>query len=193
MTDPGGPAQWTGVKERSSDTASAVPAEFQKLYRAELPYVFHSLRRMGIADADLEDVSHDVFLAVYRRWADFDRSRPVRPWLFGFAYRIASDHRRLSRHRHEVGGVAADPIDERHLPDEQLAAEQKRRAVLAALDAIALDRRSVLVMHDLDGHPIPEIARALAIPLNTAYSRLRLARRDFESIIRRTTPPREAP
>ena len=122
---------------------------------------------------------------MYRRWADYDPARSVRAWLFGFAYRVASDHRRLSRHRHEVGGVAVEPADEARLPDEQLAAEQTRRAVLAALETIDLDRRAILVMHDLDGLPVTDIAVGLSIPLNTAYSRLRLARKDFETAIRR--------
>jgi DNA-directed RNA polymerase specialized sigma24 family protein len=39
-----------------------------------------------------------------------------------------------------------------------------------------LDRRAVFVMHALDEIPVPEIASTLAIPLNTAYSRMRLAR-----------------
>ena len=54
-----------------------------------------------------------------------------------------------------------------------------------ALDALDLDRRSVFVMHELDGQAVPEIARTLSIPLNTAYSRLRLARRDFVDAVKR--------
>ncbi|HEX2671205.1 MAG TPA: sigma-70 region 4 domain-containing protein [Polyangiaceae bacterium] len=40
-------------------------------------------------------------------------------------------------------------------------------------------------MHEIDGCPIPEVADALGIPLNTAYSRLRLARQDFADGLRR--------
>jgi RNA polymerase sigma-70 factor (ECF subfamily) len=52
--------------------------------------VLRSLQRLGVPPADLEDVAHDVFVVVYRRWADFDRDRPVRPWLFGIAFRTAA-------------------------------------------------------------------------------------------------------
>ena len=57
--------------------------------------------------------------------------------------------------------------------------------MLAALDTLDLDRRAIITMHDLYGHPIPEVATALAIPLNTAYSRLRLARQDFLAAVAR--------
>jgi RNA polymerase sigma-70 factor (ECF subfamily) len=189
-----GAAQYVGVNEtRAGSRAEPVPLDFHAVYDAEFGYVFRSLRRLGIMDHDIEDLAHDVFLAVYRRWAEYDPARAVRPWLFGFAYRIASDHRRLSRHRHEKSGVPTEAVDGAQLADEQLAAEQTRSAVLAALDTMDFDRRAILVMHDVDGHPVPEIARALLIPLNTAYSRLRLARRDFEFAIRRGSAKEGAP
>ena len=50
---------------------------------------------------------------------------------------------------------------------------------MRAMNEIPLDRRAVFVMHELEGQGIPEVAEALQVPLNTAYSRLRLARRDF--------------
>jgi RNA polymerase sigma-70 factor (ECF subfamily) len=43
----------------------------------------------------------------------------------------------------------------------------------------------VFVMHELDEVPVPEIAKTLGVPLNTAYSRLRLARADVVVAIQR--------
>jgi RNA polymerase sigma-70 factor (ECF subfamily) len=56
---------------------------------------------------------------------------------------------------------------------------------MEALDRLDFDRRVVLVMHDLDEISVPEIAAMLEIPLNTAYSRLRLARVDVVAAVRR--------
>jgi RNA polymerase sigma-70 factor (ECF subfamily) len=161
-----------------------VPAELEAIYRAELPYVYRSLQRLGVRPADVEDLAHDVFVAVHRRFAEYDRARPIRPWLFAFAYRVAADHRRLARHRRERPDHGDEVADPGARPDDRFAQAEARQRVLAALDAIDLDRRAVLVMHDLDGHAIPDVARALGVPLNTAYSRLRLARRDFEEAVR---------
>ena len=47
------------------------------------------------------------------------------------------------------------------------------------------DRRAVLVMHDLEGWTAPEIAAEIGVPLNTVYSRLRLARAEFRSAVDR--------
>jgi RNA polymerase sigma-70 factor (ECF subfamily) len=70
---------------------------------------------------------------------------------------------------------------------------QESQLVMRALDTLDLQRRAVFVMSELGGHTMPEIAETLSVPLNTAYSRLRLARQDFESAVRRLQPARRAP
>jgi RNA polymerase sigma-70 factor (ECF subfamily) len=52
-----------------------------------------------------------------------------------------------------------------------------------------VERRAVLVLHDIDGQPAPEVGRALDIPVNTVYSRLRLARQEFKAEVERVEPP----
>ena len=162
-------------------------AELQDLYRREISYVVHTLRRLGVKNAELEDVAHDVFVALYRHLGERDPARPLRPWLFGFCFRIASDHRKLARHRHEVPPLAHEPADPAPQPDELVAEERLRRQLLAALDAMDFEKRSLVVMHDLEGISVPEIAALLAVPLNTAYSRLRLARAEFERALVKIT------
>jgi len=162
------------------------PPPFRALFETEFPYVFTALKRLGVRDSDLEDVTHDVFVAVYRSLPNYDATRPLRPWLFGTAFRVASDYRRLARHRRErLGDADAEPVDDEPAADDQVEATEERLLVVEALDALDLDRRAVLVMHDIDGHSIPDVADALSIPLNTAYSRLRIAREQFRAAIHR--------
>jgi RNA polymerase sigma-70 factor (ECF subfamily) len=165
--------------------------EFRAIFDGECAYVWHTLRRLGVHERDLEDVTHDVFVTVHRKLDDYDPARPIKPWIFGIAYRVASDYRRLARHRREVvssmsaGEGGFEPADERPAADERYAAAQSRALVTEALGSLEIDRRAVFVMHELDGHAMPEIARVLSIPLNTAYSRLRLAREQFAVVVRR--------
>jgi RNA polymerase sigma-70 factor (ECF subfamily) len=100
----------------------------------------------------------------------------------------------MARHRLEVVGDGTPEAADGALPaDEQLAAQQARELVIQALDAVELDRRAILVMHDIDGHTMPEIASTLSLPLNTAYSRLRLARADFKAAVERRRRARGEP
>jgi RNA polymerase sigma-70 factor (ECF subfamily) len=76
-------------------------------------------------------------------------------------------------------------VDTSPLVEERLVEHENRALVAAALESLDLDRRAVFVLHDLDDVPVPEIARTLDIPLNTAYSRLRVARERFVKAITR--------
>lgn len=154
------------------------------VYRQEFAYIWRTLQRLGVADNDLEDLVHEVFVVVHRRFADYDQERPLRPWLFGIALRIASKHRRRPRHRIEVIGDV-EVTDPSSGADEHLATRQARERVLRLLQTLDLNRRAVFVMADLDGWSVPEIAETLQIPLNTAYSRLRSARKLFAAASRR--------
>ena len=163
------------------------------LFNEHFDYVWATLRQLGVAEEDREDLVQDVFLQVHSRLADPDATRPIRPRLFGFACRVATDHRRRARHRVEVLGVPSDAADDHPPADERLAGYEERELILEALQTIDLDRRAVLVMHDVDDVAVPQIARLFGIPLNTAYSRLRLAREQLASAVTRLRIARAVP
>ncbi len=155
------------------------------VYEAELSYVWSALGRLGVPGPEREDLAHEVFVIALERMPSFDATRPLRPWLFGIALRVVARQRRRARYVREVPVATPDATDDRRPPDEAAAAGQEQRLVLKALEALDLDRRAVVVLHDLDGHPIPDVARALNLRLNTAYSRLRLGRAEFVAALRR--------
>jgi len=173
--DPGGPGRDEALE----------PLEFRELFDEHFPYVWHALRRLGIADRDLEDLAHDVFLEVYRTRDRYDPARPLRAWLFGFAFRVASHHRRRARQRFEVLDDPGEQADAAPSALERVISSEALDVAHAALETIEIHRRAVFLMHEVDGFSIPEVSEALSIPLNTAYSRLRLARREFRERVRR--------
>ena len=158
---------------------------FQDVFRAHSRYVWVTLRRLGARTAELEDLTHDVFIQVLRHLDEYDPERPMRPWLFAFAFRVAAEDRRRVRRRPEVATDLGQAPDFKPGPVEELLQQERRELARAALDEVELNRRAVFILHELDGFAIPEVARSLEIPLATAYSRLRLAREDFALIARR--------
>ncbi len=161
--------------------------EFRKLFDAEYLYVCRTLRRLGVRDRDVEDLAQELFLVVHRQLASFDRSRAPRPWLYAFVVRLAANYRRLRRHRDELAGLAGDGADENHAPMAHHAQYADDRAtrdlVLRALDLLDDEKRDVLVLYDLEGFGAQEIAEMSAIPTNTVYSRVRLAREAFRRAV----------
>ncbi len=170
--------------------AAARPAEdprgFRNIFEREFDYVWLSLRRLGVHERDLEDVAQEVFVQVHKRLADYDPERPIRPWLFAFAFRCASsDWRRLARHRVELLGEHAEPPASAPGSEASLARAQDVVTLMGALEEIDLDRRAVFILFELDECPMKEIAERLGLPLFTAYSRLRVAREEFAAAARR--------
>jgi len=154
--------------------------DFDEIYHANISYLWRTLQRLGVPSADLEDRTHDVFSVVFRKQDSFDPSLAVRPWLFGIALRVASDARKRAKKREtqEWNENLADP----GLAQDESSA--KRQLVMRGLAELSLDQRAVVIMHDLDGYTAPEISKYLNIELNTVYSRLRLGRARFVSVVR---------
>lgn len=162
----------------------------QEWYRQHLSFVYRSLERLGIPSADIEDLAHDVFMVAHQRWEAFDRSSPVRPWLFGIAVKVASGAQHRAWRKREIPtDTYPETVDKQPLPDTLAERAQLQRKLLRALDTLDLDRRAIFVLHDLQGVAIPEAAQALGIPLNTAYSRLRAARLQVTEALRRLGHP----
>jgi RNA polymerase sigma-70 factor (ECF subfamily) len=152
-------------------------------YQRELDYLLRTLERLGVSPPDMEDLAQDVFLILRPNWQQYDSSRSLRPYIFAIAFRVASSHRR--RRWREVPIPVVDGPDSAPCPDGVLEASQARAVVLKVLQSIPLARRAVLVMHDLDDVPVQAVAATLSIPLFTAYSRLRKARRELKDGILR--------
>ena len=92
------------------------------------------------------------------------------------------------KRKREVAFASLEIRDSGASPDEALQSKQARAMVLRALEKIPLQRRAVLLMHDLEEVPMIQVAAALSIPMFTAYSRLRKARKEMEAAIRRMSP-----
>lgn len=174
MTKAAGPAQYAIVNEPDRP-AGAGPEVFHEIYEREFDYVWRNLGRMGVPHSELADAVHEVFLVLHRRWIEIDHARPIRPWLFGVARRVASD---LRAKRREQPTDVEPPATE----DPRLAQRDLLWRALATLDE---GRRTVVILHDFEGHTGAEIAGLLAIPANTVHSRLRLARADLATAVRK--------
>ncbi len=154
--------------------AAVVPA-LAEVYRAHVGFVWRVLRRLGVEDAALEDVVHDVFLVVHRRLGEYDGRAALTTWLFGIARGVASNHRRGVARAQRKLSVAPPPGA---APDPELRTQQQQLAAFVRefLAGQGEDRRLLFELADLEGLKVPEIAETLGMNLNTAYARLRAVR-----------------
>ena len=62
----------TTAEGRPCPAVDAAGLDLAAVYRGHAAFVWRVVRRLGVADAALEDVVHDVFLVVHRRLAEYD-------------------------------------------------------------------------------------------------------------------------
>jgi RNA polymerase sigma-70 factor (ECF subfamily) len=165
--------------------AGAAAPSFEAIYEEHFDFVWRSLRRLGVPEAGADDAVQDVFLAVYRRLGEFEGRSSIKTWLFGFALRVARDARRRAARKGTPEPLEATLADRAPSPLEQVEQARALRLFDDALGELDDDRRAVFVMGEIEGMTAPEMAEVLGIKLNTAYSRLRLARRDLEAALAR--------
>jgi RNA polymerase sigma-70 factor, ECF subfamily len=163
---------------------------FETIYRAHFPFVWRSLRRLGIREEDAADVAQEVFIIVHRKLPEFAGRSKVTTWLYGVCFRVASERRRAGPRR-ELGAQEAAAFVGRPADPAATAERNEGLAMLErVLDRIPDDQRAVFCLFELEGMTGEEIAEALEIPLGTAYSRLRLARVAFSAATAELVGPR---
>ncbi len=171
-----------GVVVKAALQQQANAPSFEAIFAEQIDFVVRSLLRLGVQERDVEDAAQQVFIVVHRRLFEYDATRSMRAWLWGIARRTASDYRELARHRIELddGKVARTAI-----ADGAEAGLTARQMVHRALEDVEPGRREVLVLYEMEGMTLKEVAEITGAPLNTVASRLRKARSEFAEAVGR--------
>jgi RNA polymerase sigma-70 factor (ECF subfamily) len=166
----------------------ALPAHelpsFDSIYGQYFDFVWSSAQRLGVSPPALDDVVQEIFMVIHSKLSTLRQPESLRSWIYGIVRRTVSDHRRSLRTRSRSAGALAVQAElERPKPRTPLDLNEQSEQVKllhALLEEIAWPKREVFMLAELEEMTVPEIAEALEIPLNTAYSRLRAARIAFE-------------
>lgn len=171
-------AQVEGVATTRA-SGGEVPA-FEAVYREHFGFVYACLLRLGVPDAAIDDAAQDVFITVHRRLAGFEGRSALRSWLFGIVRRVAFRHRRsalrLATRRRALADDPPTPAGDLATSIEQA---QRSALLLRALDTLDDDKRTALTLHVFEDLRGPEVAEFLGINVDTAYSRIKAARREL--------------
>ncbi len=181
---PVGPGSRPAGTTIGHDQAEAVAQAFEYWYEKHFDYVWRSLRRLGVPQSDIGDLTHDVFVIAWRRRASVHPDRSLRAWLFGVAFRVAAAHRRRSWFRRVESEPDPQVADQGLTPEQTLVVRRELKRLQDALARVPLRQRAVLLLHDFDEVPAAEVAAALEVPLKTVYSRLAAGRKYFRRAFR---------
>ena len=176
------PSEPTTALAREVEHARRISALFDAHYDA----IWRTLRRLGIPDADSDDAAQRVFVVAARRLDTMEVGHEGR-YLYGIAVRVASEMRRRAPAQREVmdDHTLAAIADDAPGPEQLLLENEARDALDAVLGAMPDDLRAVLVLVEIEGVAVADLAALLEVPVGTAASRVRRAREEFTACARR--------
>lgn|SRR5262245_3150794 len=127
---------------------------------------------------DAEDVAQEAFVKAYRSFSQLRDRERFRAWLVRVTWRLALDRRRGDRRREARDTESAIARDMRPTAcvTDDLVARERAAHLWHAIDELPEKLRVVVVLANIEGHDVGEVARLLAVPEGTVKSRLFLAR-----------------
>jgi RNA polymerase sigma-70 factor (ECF subfamily) len=162
-----------------------------KLFRDHSDFVARFLRRLGVAEADVDDLVQDVFVIAHGKGGYVAGQATPRSWLGAITVRVAANARRAQVRRREqaCGECVLAAVDQSASPEDLAARRETVGRALRILERLDRPHREAL-LHDLQGQSCTEIAALLHVPVGTVHSRLHVARRRCKKAWARLVPTR---
>ncbi len=155
-----------------------------RVYGLALSYVRNS--------EEARDVAQEIFVRIYRKLSSFDDQETFLPWLLRVGRNVCIDHLRRAKAR---GSSVNSPIEEDSdwaapglSPEEEASSGETRRLVYAALERLSETNREMIILKEIQGLKLEEIASLLALPQGTVKSRSNRARTELARAVLALNP-----
>ena len=175
------------VAQVSNNNCAYHSLSLDELFRAHMRDVYRVVARLlgpGASEADLEDLTQQVFLAAHRGWKNYRGEGKPTTWLYGISSRVVCGYlRSRKRQRRLREALEACPVEMLQAsdadPEAQVANREQLRVVWRVLMNIKVKKRLVYILYELEGQSGADIAQALDIQEATVWTRLFHARREL--------------
>ena len=160
---------------------------WRALYDRHFPDVERLVASLGIVDAEADDICQEIFVIIYKNLSRFRGEARLSTWIYRLTTREAI---RFARRRRLLRGLAElFARDRQSAPraDWSESVAGRRHYLRQLLDRLPPERRLALVLYEIEGVPVSEIARISDCAENTVWTRLHRARTELEKIAREAT------
>jgi RNA polymerase sigma-70 factor (ECF subfamily) len=162
-------------------------ASWRALFDAHFPFVYRTVRRLGVLGPEADDLTQEVFLVAFQRLSQF-REGKLTTWLYRIAANLVSDRHRKRTVRDALfglfGAVEETRVHER-TPHHDYEARESEAQVAQIIQRMAAKKREVFVLYELEQLSGEEIAERVGVPVGTVWTRLHHARLEFDRIAKK--------
>ena len=179
-------------------------SSWRRFYDRHAAFVLRCAWQLGTPAHEVEDVMQEVFTVVSRKLDQFESGK-VTTWMHRICANVVNDHHRRRRVRRALAPFLPKMLwaeEARENPERELEQTQARAQVARILERMGARKREVFVLFELESLSCDEIAERVGCPVETVWSRLFHARKEFARIgnqerlfeeARQGAPAREAP
>lgn len=189
IAHPAGTRLTSTTRTKARDKAAAEERSFDAIYREQRGRVVATVRSVLGHNDELEDVVQLVFMEIYRCLPRFEGRSKLSTWVYRITVNVTLQHIRKKKRRRwlTLASEGDEPMRLPHEVDQVRRLEQRQALELVerATSKLSEKKRTVWVLHELEGLQPPEIAEILHIPKNTVRSRLLAARREILAEVER--------
>jgi RNA polymerase sigma-70 factor (ECF subfamily) len=141
---------------------------------------------------DARDLAQDIFVRVYRKLDRFDGTSSFLAWLLKLSRNAAIDRLRRRAARPPASdlqvGETIELVSDQPSPEEQAGREARRNLLYRALAGMSENNREIILLREIQGLKLEEIASLLDVPLGTVKSRSSRARLELATRVRTLAP-----
>jgi RNA polymerase sigma-70 factor, ECF subfamily len=170
--------------ERLSDPPAQ--AEPREVPADLLRMLYRQVRGLAGPRADLDDLVQDAAERVLKSWQRFEGRSAVSTWTYGIAYRTVIDRDRWYhrwRRRFSLGQEEAPDVQTEFDGEGSVTELQRARRLHVVLELLPATKRAVIVLHELEGLEMKQIAEIVGTNERTVRSRLRDARKKLAELL----------
>jgi RNA polymerase sigma-70 factor, ECF subfamily len=173
----------SGVVRTAYVSAPCSAEAFRAFYAEHFAFVWRCVGALGVSPASQDDAAQEVFVVVHRRLGEFRGESSVRTWLYGIVRNVAANVRRSQRRKGGLAELQGDELSEQPDPLRSLETREAADFVHSFVQQLDDKKRDLFVLAIIEQLSMPEVAPILGVPLNTAYTRLRALRLEFQSAL----------
>jgi len=159
------------------------PLAWRALYERHYDRVARLVRAIGIVDGEADDLCQEIFLIVYRHLRSFRGEARLSTWIHRVATREAIRHAKRRRLRRAFSELLSRAEKPQLPPDWAENQATRRRLLIQLLDGLPPERRLALVLFEIEGRSVDEIAEICGCATNTVWTRIHRARVQLEKMV----------
>lgn len=135
------------------------------------------------------DLAQESLIQIIHSLSRFRGEASLSTWIHGLTIRVCLHHLRRERKRptelyDDLGHSQIEVASLDAMPYDVISREQVQQTVQAAIAALPLKFRTVMVLHGLGGLTYEETALALSLPVNTVKTRVHRAKMKLRALLR---------